>query len=306
MVDAHGVQLLQRGPQLLEVPILGVALGGRTVHVGRHHVDEHLVSLVGEVLALQDPAALVVDDHALLVHHFVVLQDVLADLEVLLLDLRLRALDRAADHLGLDRHIVGQVQPGQQRLQRRTVEPPHELVTEREIEPGLARIALAARAAAQLVVDAPGLMAFGAEHVETADLDHFFGFAGCFRLHLGQELVPRRFVILWGLDRVQTLVAQLLVDQEVDVAAEHDVGAAAGHVGGHRDRSQAPGLGDDAGLLLVVLGVEHVVRNAALGELARQVPERSTLVVPISTGWPFSYRSLTSSTTAMYLASSVL
>ena len=34
--------------------------------------------------------------------------------------------------------------------------------------------------------------------------------------------------------------------------------------------------------------------------------ERSTLVVPISTGWPFSYRSPMSSATAMNLASSVL
>ncbi|SHT05329.1 Uncharacterised protein [Mycobacteroides abscessus subsp. abscessus] len=34
--------------------------------------------------------------------------------------------------------------------------------------------------------------------------------------------------------------------------------------------------------------------------------ERSTLVVPMRTGCPFSYRSTTSSTTAMYLASSVL
>jgi hypothetical protein len=61
-------------------------------------------------LALEDAAALGVDDLALLVHHLVVLEDVLADLEVLLLDLRLRALDGAGDHLGLDRHVVGQVE----------------------------------------------------------------------------------------------------------------------------------------------------------------------------------------------------
>ena len=142
------------------------------------------MGLLGEVLALEDAAALVVDDHALLVHHLVVLEDVLADLEVLLLDLRLRALDRAGDHLRLDRHVVGQVQPGQQRLQGRAVEAPHQLVAQRQVEPGLARVALAAGAAAQLVVDAPGFVALGAEHVEPADGDDVLGLLGRFGLDL--------------------------------------------------------------------------------------------------------------------------
>ena len=47
--------------------------------------------------------------------------------------------------------------------------------------------------------------------------------------------------------------------QELRVAAEHDVGAAAGHVGRDRDRALAAGLRDDLGLARVLLGVEHVV-----------------------------------------------
>ncbi len=43
------------------------------------------------------------------------------------------------------------------------------------------------------------------------------------------------------------------------MATEDDVGAAAGHVGGHRDRAAPAGLGDDSGLLLEVLGVENGV-----------------------------------------------
>ena len=42
------------------------------------------------------------------------------------------------------------------------------------------------------------------------------------------------------------------------VAAELDVGAAAGHVGGDRDRAGHAGLRDDVGLLLVVAGVQDV------------------------------------------------
>ena len=48
------------------------------------------------------------------------------------------------------------------------------------------------------------------------------------------------------------------------IAAEDDVGSAAGHVRGDGHRAQAAGLGDDLGLALVMLGVEDLVRNAAL------------------------------------------
>src|ERR1700735_4898214 len=68
-------------------------------------------------------------------------------------------------------------------------------------------------------------------------------------------------------DRIQTAGPQPQVGEKVDVAAQHDVGTAAGHVGGDRDGAAAAGLGDDAGFLLVVLRVEHVVRDAPLLEL---------------------------------------
>ena len=47
----------------------------------------------------------------------------------------------------------------------------------------------------------------------------------------------------------------------LEVAAEHDVGAAAGHVGGDGHRARAAGLRDDVRLALVLLGVQHLVRR---------------------------------------------
>ena len=119
------------------------------------------------------------------------------------------------------------------------VEPPHQLVAERQVEPRLAGVTLAARAAAQLVVDAAGLVALGAQHVEPADGDDVLGLLGRLGLDLRQHLVPGGLVVLGRLDRVEALLAQPLVGEEVDVAAEHDVGAAAGHVGGDGDRAAA-------------------------------------------------------------------
>ena len=62
---------------------------------------------------------------------------------------------------------------------------------------------------------------------------------------------------------------------ELGVAAEQDVGAAAGHVGGDRDRAEAAGLGDDLGLVLVVLGVQHDVLDAAAPAACRRAAPTS-------------------------------
>ena len=56
---------------------------------------------------------------------------------------------------------------------------------------------------------------------------------------------------------------RLLARHELGVAAEQDVGAAAGHVGGDRHRALASGLRDDLGFLRVVLGVQDDVLDAA-------------------------------------------
>ena len=60
---------------------------------------------------------------------------------------------------------------------------------------------------------------------------------------------------LVGLDHLHLLL---------DIAAEHDVGAAAGHVGGDGDHAGPAGLGHDLGLLGMLLGVEHLVRQLGL------------------------------------------
>ena len=49
-----------------------------------------------------------------------------------------------------------------------------------------------------------------------------------------------------------------------NVAAQHDVGAAPGHVGGDGDDAGAPGLGDDVGFAGMLLGVEHLGQNYSL------------------------------------------
>ena len=73
------------------------------------HVVDHLVAHVGTVSATSsashDLVALLVDHLALVVHHVVVLQQVLADVEVARLDLLLRLLERLVDP-GMDDRLA--------------------------------------------------------------------------------------------------------------------------------------------------------------------------------------------------------
>jgi hypothetical protein len=97
-------------------------------------------------------------------------------------------------------------------------------------------------------------------------------------------------------------LAQVGLGQILGVAAQHDIGAASGHVGGDGDGAELAGLRDDLGFLLVVLGVEHVVLYAlALFQHEDSSSLFSMDMVPTSTGWPFSWHSMICSMTARYL-----
>ena len=92
-------------------------------------------------------------------------------------------------------------------------------------------------------------MALGGEHVEAAGGDRLFLQA----LHVLADRLLLRVAL--GAFRH---VGKLLGDAHVGIAAELDVGAAAGHVGGDGDGAGLAGLRDDRRLALVMAGVEHL------------------------------------------------
>ena len=165
-------------------------------------------------------------------------------------------------------------------------EDAHQVIFEREIEAGGTGIALAAGAAAKLVVDAPRFVTFGAENVQAADGGDFVVFFVGLDLVAIEDfgpliggddvfvagVIPDRalgFVdvdlnlALGGAQRLRdSLLHALLLGHEFRIAAEQNVGTAAGHVGGDRDHAFASGLGDDFGFALVILGIQHDVLDA--------------------------------------------
>ena len=89
-------------------------------------------------------------------------------------------------------------------------------------------------------------------------------------LRLLQRVRPGGLVLLGGVHRRQPALGELGGRHELGVAAEHDVGASAGHVGGDGDGALAAGLRDDLRLTLVLLGVEDLVRDAATTQQGRE------------------------------------
>ena len=186
-----------------------VALSTRSAH----RLLQRLQHRAAHVLRGQRLVAQPVDDLALLVHHVVVLEQVLADVEVVRLDPLLRALDRA----GHQRCSMTSPSCTPRRVHHAgdalAAEEAHQVVLEREEEARGARVALAAGAAAQLAVDAAALVALGADDVQAA------------------RIAGRRS---WS--RASTSTRRLARPGQLDV------GAAAGHVGGDGDRAALAGL----------------------------------------------------------------
>ena len=234
--------------------------------------------------AHQHLAPLAVDDLPLLVHHVVVAEHILAGVEVGHLHPLLGALDLLGDEAVFDGYLVAGVQPGHDALHPIRPEPAHEFVLQRHIEPGAARVSLSARPAPQLVVDAAALVALGADDVKAAQGHHLLVLLVRLRLE-GVVVflilfpgVQDIFVLGLGVTRglldeivLQPVPHEGLAGQKVRVAAQQDVRAAAGHVGGDGDGVELAGLGHDLGLLGVELGVQHLMGDARPGELVRKV-----------------------------------
>ena len=222
------------------------------------HVEADALDVVLDAFGFQQLVALLVDHLALVVVDVVEIQQVLADVEVVRFDLALRVGDLLGHQRRLDDVVFLQAHARHHLLHPVGREDAHQVVFQRQVEAGRTRISLAPGTAAQLVVDAPALMALGAHDVQPAG---------------GLDFVVAHLPVgLQALAAGGVYFALRFQFGELDVqrTAQHDVGTAAGHVGGDGDRARTPGLGNDGRFALMLLRVEHFVRYASGGEFIAQ------------------------------------
>src|SRR5439155_19553346 len=184
----------------LPVPLLGSHLGLR---VRRDQVlgdaGGELEHVLPQIVPSEEFTAAGVDDLSLLVEHVVVLEEVLADVEVVRLDLLLRVADGPGDEPVLDRDPLLHAEPLHQALHAIGAEDAEEIVLEREVEARGARVALPAAPAPELVVDPTRLVTLGAEDVEPTGRHHELALAGARLAVLLQDVPVACLVLLWGL-----------------------------------------------------------------------------------------------------------
>ena len=162
------------------------------------------------------------------------------DLEVARLDLLLRLLERLVDPWVDDRLVLLQAELPSM-LSMRSEPKMRMRSSSSDNRTGAARVALAAGAAAQLIVDPPRSVALGAEHVQPAGRDHVLLLRGHFLL----DRAARRVL------RLVLDAGELLRLAHLEIAPELDIGTAPGHVGRDGHAAKTPRLGDDERLLLV-------------------------------------------------------
>ena len=262
-----------------QLRLLTEGAGDIRVHIEPHHGLDVLL----QILAVEHLAALLVDDLTLDIHHVVVFQHVLSGLEVAALNGLLRVFDRAGENFGVDGRILVDAERLHHVHNALGAEQAHDIVLHGQIKPRLAGVALTAGTAAQLVVDAARLVPLGADDEKPPCLPDKLCLLVCLDLEaLIRFGIGRTGSQNFGILRLgegiglgdqfvgQALLAQLVLCHVFGVAAQHDVGAAAGHVRRNGHGAQMARLRDDLGFFFMVLGVQDVVRDALALEHLRK------------------------------------
>ena len=243
------------------VPLIGIGFRRQeVVNQILDHLMAHVLDDLAKVFGLHDLQPLPENGLALIIHHVVEFQQLLADVEVAAFDLGLRPFKAFVDPGVNDGFALFQTQLGQDGIEPFRPENPHQIVFEAQEEFRPPRIALPTGTAAQLIVDAAGLMAFGAQHEQTTGGQNGDLFLGMFSLDPGAHFIGVQVGV--GGNRLQ--------HQHFDVTAELNVSAATSHVGGDGHRIQLARIGHDLGLLLVLPRVQHVVNDPCGFQQSRQ------------------------------------
>ena len=269
----HGGYVEYLRAEALHIPFgAGVGAGAELGAAEAYRLVHHLHYGIVYVLAHEHPAALAVDYLPLAVHYVVVLEDVLADVEVVALYPLLRRLYLLCKYA----RLYGDILIGAYLLHEvpypLAAETLHQVVLHGYVKPGGAGVSLTARPAAELVVYTAGLMALCAYYMQAAHGYHLIvlgvGFSLISGVCVGVLAPGRQYLPVVGVGVTRRLLhhallhafaEQLLACKEIRVAAQQYIGTSAGHVGGYGHVAVFTGLGYYLRLTCVELGIQHLM-----------------------------------------------
>ena len=113
-------------------------------------------------------------------------------------------------------------------------------------------------------------MTLGPEDVESAKLTDLLTLFLAGGLNRRKDIVPGLFVLVRGVDRAQSALGHLCDREELGVSTKHDVSSTSGHIGSDGDGTDSARLSDNGRLAGVVLRVQDLVADAALGQHLRE------------------------------------
>ena len=228
------------------------------------HIVAHFVGRICDGLCVHEVATLFKDRLALIIDDVVIFQDVLADLEIALLDFLLRGFDGLVHPRVGDAFVFLDAETFHDRVEAICCEHAHQVIFNRDEEFGLARVALTSSTAAQLVIDPTAFVAFRAEHEQATSIQRSlsgdFDFCLEARFHVGD------FGFIGHAAFVSLKLGAFFLKAHFDIAAKLDVGSSASHVRGDRDIPGHASIRDDFSFLCVVAGVENLVGDLGAGQ----------------------------------------
>ena len=189
---------------------------------------------------------------ALVIGDVIEFQEILAHIEVMPFNFALRAFDGLVERPVRNGLTTLASERDEHIFHSWREEYAHQIVFEREIEGRRTRVALPSGSTPKLIVNTARFVPLSAYDVQSADLENLVV------LLLPSD--PAKLTLL--------LAHALALIEHERIAAQDNVGAAARHVGGDGHRSLATGLRDHLCFALMVLGVQHLVRNLALIQFA--------------------------------------
>ena len=237
------------------VPLIGIGLWW---HIFSdqiiNHLKTHITGNFGQVTVFHDVAALTKDHLALLVHHIIELEQLLAHIKVTAFNLCLRALQRFVHPRVFNRFTLFHAKRRQHLVQTFRSKNPHQVIFKGQKEQRPTRITLTPRPTAQLIINPPAFMTFRSQYEQTTSSLNIGLFFSMFCFDLSSNFI---WVCVW-------ISGKRVHHLHLNVATKFDISPTTSHVCSDRNRAKSASISNNLSFFFVLAGVQNIMLNPSI------------------------------------------